>query len=190
MSPPADRWRSRWASPGGQRWRSIAYWVALAALIGVVVWRYTPDYRLPDLGPAPTLVADDLDGRTVRLDDFAGQVVVVNVWATWCPPCVVETPGFVDLASEFAGDVQFLGVSVDEDPGAVAPFAARYGVTYPLLLAATVRGQRIEAPVLPTTLVIDRAGRVRMRHEGLLLEPALRPVLKRLARERGGLPLR
>ena len=109
----------------------------------------------------------------------------MNVWATWCPPCVVETPGFVDLAAEFAGDVQFLGVSVDEDPGAVAPFAARYGVTYPLLLAATVRGQRIEAPVLPTTLVIDRAGRVRMRHEGLLLEPALRPVLKRLVRERG-----
>ena len=98
---------------------------------------------------------------------------------------MVETPGFVDLASEFAGDVQFLGVSVDEDPGAVAPFAARYGVTYPLLLATTVRGEQIDAPVLPTTLVIDRAGRVRMRHEGLLLEPALRPVLKRLVRERG-----
>ncbi len=177
--------RAMWESPAARRWRRAGYWAAMAALLGVVAWRYLPDYRLPDLGPAPPLAYADLDGAVVRLDDFAGRVVVVNVWATWCPPCVVETPGFVDLAGAFAGDVQFLGVSVDDDPGAVRPFAARYDVTYPLLVGPNLAGPPLDASVLPTTFVIDRRGRVRLRHEGLLLEPALRPVLRRLARERG-----
>ena len=184
MRDAVGRVRAVWASPAGVRARRIAYWLALAALAVVVVRRYLPDYDLPDLGPAPPLAYADLDGETVHLDAFAGQVVVVNVWATWCPPCVVETPGFVDLAAEFEGDVQFLGVSADDDTSAVRPFAERHGVSYPLLVGPNLAGPPLAAPVLPTTYVIDRRGRVRLRHEGLLLEPALRPVLRTLVRER------
>ncbi|GAB5550117.1 MAG: hypothetical protein SangKO_098770 [Sandaracinaceae bacterium] len=183
MNEPLNGWRRQWESPAGRRARRVVYWLVLTALAVVVVRRYLPDYDLPDLGPAPPLAYADLDGETVRLDAFAGQVVVVNVWATWCPPCVVETPGFVDLAAEFEDDVQFLGVSADQDTSLVRPFGERYSVTYPLLVGPNLAGPPLAAPVLPTTYVVDRRGRVRMRHEGLLLEPALRPVLRTLARE-------
>ena len=155
----------------------------MAVLLVLVVRRYVPDYDLPDLGPAPPLEYAALDGGTARLGDAAGEVVVINVWATWCPPCVVETPGFVDLAEEFEGDVRFFGVSVDEDIEAVRAFVERHGVPYRVLVGPNRAGPPIAAPVLPTTVVIDRQGRVRMRHEGLLVEPALRPVLRTLVRE-------
>ena len=155
----------------------------MAGLLALVARRTVPDYRLPDLGPAPPLEHLGLDGAPVRLSDFAEDVAVVNVWATWCPPCVVETPGFVDLSHEFAGEVQFLGLSVDHDPEAVRAFAARHDVPYPLLVGPNRAGAPWAAPVLPTTIVVDRRGRVRLRHEGLLLEPALRPVLRALVRE-------
>ena len=180
---PADRLRAAWASPGGLRMRRVAYWVAMAGLMALVVRRYVPDYDLLDLGPAPPLEHADLAGAPVGLDAFAGRVVVVNVWATWCPPCIIETPGFVDLSREFAGDVQFLGVSVDDDPALVRAFAETHEVGYPLLVGPNRAGPAWAAPVLPTTYVVDRSGRVRLRHEGLLLEPALRPVLRALARE-------
>ncbi len=180
---PRAGWRAWWRSAPVRRARAVAYWAAMAALVIAVVRRYVPDYDLPDLGPAPALEYAAIDGGTARLDDAAGEVVVVNVWATWCPPCVVETPGFVDLAEEFEGDVRFFGVSVDEDVEAVRAFVERHGVPYRVLVGPNRAGPPLAAPVLPTTVVIDRRGRVRMRHEGLLLEPALRPVLRTLVHE-------
>lgn len=169
--------------PAGPDWRRIAYWGLMLGLLAVVVWRYTPDYRLPDLGPAPAFAGTSLEGETIRLDAYEGQVIVLNVWATWCPPCVVETPGFVDLANEFQEDVQFIGLAAEDDEAAVRAFGERHGVPYPLVMVASLETPPPSGRVLPTTIVIDKAGRVRMRHEGLLVEPALRPVLKRLARE-------
>ena len=178
-----DAVRGAWERPRVRAARRVAYWGTLAVLVALVVRRYLPDYSLPDLGPAPAFAHAAVGGGVLTSDSLAGQIAVVNVWATWCPPCVVETPGFVDLQAEFAGDVRFVGISVDEDPSRVPPFAERYGVTYPLLVGPNRAGPPVAAPVLPTTLVVDRAGRVRMRHEGLLLEPALRPVLRELVRE-------
>ncbi|MEO0560175.1 MAG: TlpA disulfide reductase family protein [Bacteroidota bacterium] len=178
-----DSVRKAWSSPWGVRARRVAYWGTLAVLIVLVVRRYVPDYDLPDLGPAPAFAYATLDGGEIELADVAGQVVVLNVWATWCAPCVIETPGFVDLQAELAGDVQFLGLSVDDNPEAVQRFVERYNVDYPILVGANRAGPPPSAAVLPTTYVIDRQGRVRLRHEGILLEPALRPVLRALRRE-------
>lgn len=183
-APRAGGWRAAWDAPPVRRARRVGYWAMIVGLVALVARRYVPDYRLPDLGPAPALEHVSVDGDTVGLDAFAGRIVVVNLWATWCPPCIVETPGFVDLAREFAGDVQFLGVSQREAPDTVAAFADEYGVTYPMLVGPNRAGPSWPAAVLPTTYVIDRAGRVRLRHEGLLLEPALRPVLTALVEER------
>ncbi|WP_412069148.1 TlpA family protein disulfide reductase [Rubrivirga sp. IMCC43871] len=179
---------SRDARPDAATWRRRAWvalqWGAILVLAVVAFRRLVPDLDLPDLGPAPVLTYRALDGRAVGPADYDGQVVVLNVWATWCPPCVVETPGFVDLQEEFAGDVQFLGLSQDEDPADVRAFAARYGVEYPLLVGPPTAGAAPPTAVLPTTFVIDRSGRVRMRHEGLLVEPALRSALRTLVAER------
>ncbi|PAP75103.1 TlpA family protein disulfide reductase [Rubrivirga marina] len=170
----------------GRRWRRVGdglLWGLVIVIAVVAVRRLVPDLDLPDLGPAPDVTVAALDGTPHGPADYRGQVVVLNVWATWCPPCVVETQGFVDLQAEFAGDVQFLGLSQDEDPGAVRAFAERHGVDYPLLVGAPLDGRLPPTAVLPTTYVIDRDGRVRMRHEGLLLEPALRSALRDLVSE-------
>lgn len=178
--PPAPRPSAR------RRWGRVAdvlLWVAVLALAVVAVRRLVPDLSLPDLGPAPEVTGVALDSSLHGPSDYRGQVVVLNVWATWCPPCVIETPGFVRLAEAFDEDVQFLGFSQDEDAADVRAFAERYDVRYPLLVGRPAAGAPPPTSVLPTTFVIDRRGRVRMRHEGLLLEPALRPVLRRLAAE-------
>ncbi|MDT0633065.1 TlpA family protein disulfide reductase [Rubrivirga litoralis] len=179
-----DRPAQRPSGAGRRRAWTLLQWAAVLVLAVFVVRRLVPDLDLPDLGAAPDVTYAALGGGTHGPANYAGQVVVLNVWATWCPPCVVETPGFVDLQAEFAGDVQFLGVSQDDDLADVRAFAERYGMDYPLLVGPPVAGSPPPAAVLPTTLVIDRGGRVRMRHEGLLLEAALRPALRALVAER------
>ena len=176
VRPDAGAWRRRAGT--------ALQWGAVLGLAVVAFRRLVPDLDLPDLGPAPEVVYAALDGSEHGPAAYRGQVVVLNVWATWCPPCVVETPGFVDLQAEFAGDVQFLGISQDTDPADVRAFAARHGVEYPLLLGPPTSGAAPPTVVLPTTFAIDRQGRVRMRHEGLLLEPALRSALRTLVAER------
>ncbi len=173
-------------SPSSRLWRragDVLTWAAVAVALVILYTRFVPDLSLPDLGPAPVVSVADLDGRPHGPADYAGQVVVLNVWATWCPPCIVETPGFVDLAAEFSGDVQFLGLSQDDDPADVRAFAGKHDVPYPLLTGPPVSGLLPSVTVLPTTFVIDRRGRVRLRHEGLLVEPALRSVLRTLVAE-------
>lgn len=178
-----DRTKTAWGSQIGLRVRKIAYWVAIVALFGLVLQRYLPDYRTPDMGTGPQFEYSAIDGSEVSSTDFRGKVVVINLWATWCVPCVVETPGFVDLQAEFDGDVQFIGVSMDRDPSVVPPFAEKHSVNYPLVTGPNRAGPDFQATVLPTTIVLDRTGQVRLRHEGLLLEPALRPILKKLSAE-------
>ncbi len=181
-NPPRRPWQGPWTL---RRAWDVASWVLVAVLLVVVVRRLVPDLDLPDLGPAPDVTYATMDGSATGPADHRGSVVVLNVWATWCPPCVAETPGLVGLSREFAGDVVFLGLSQDADTSDVRTFARRFGVPYDLLVGAPRAGSPPSTAVLPTTYVIDRAGRVRMRHEGLLLSPALRPALKTLVRERG-----
>ena len=94
-----------------------------------------------------------------------------------------ETPGFVDLQDAFADEVQFLGLSTDADVADVRRFAEQMDVNYPLLVGPNRAGDGYRVPALPTTFLIDRDGRVRFRHEGLLLAHALRPALRALVRE-------
>lgn len=172
-----------WRRPGVLRLRRVGYWALVAVLAVVAYRRFAPSADLEDLGAAPPLDMQTLDGEALRLADLRGQVVVVNVWATWCPPCRFETPGFVTLQEEFAGRVQFLGLSTDDSEADVRDFARKLNVNYPLLVGPNRAGSGYHVPALPTTLLIDRAGRIRFRHEGLLLAHALRPALDALVRE-------
>jgi thiol-disulfide isomerase/thioredoxin len=118
---------------------------------------------------APPMDARDLLGKPVSKEDWPGKVVLVNFWATWCPPCREEIPELLELQKKYQGRLEIVGISEDDDPpGKVLKFAQQKGMTYPVVMATP---ELIDAyggvPALPTTFVIDPHGRVVQKHSGL-----------------------
>jgi thiol-disulfide isomerase/thioredoxin len=119
--------------------------------------------------PAPALQALDLLGQPVTKENWGGKVVLVNFWATWCPPCREEIPELLELEKEYKGQLQIVGISEDDDPPEkVMKFAQKQGMTYPIVIATQAM---IDAyggvPALPTSFLIDTQGRVVQKHSGL-----------------------
>jgi cytochrome c biogenesis protein CcmG/thiol:disulfide interchange protein DsbE len=124
--------------------------------------------------PAPDFALKDIAGNEVKLSDFKGKVVVINFWATWCGPCRFETPWLVELREQYKKQgFEIIGVSVDSldeyDPAEVSAFIKEHEVKYPIVMA-TKEMVNAFGPVtgLPTTIVIDRQGKIRHRHRGLI----------------------
>ena len=138
-----------------------------------------------ELGPAPAFTLPTLDGDSLSLADFRGQVVLVNFWATWCTPCVAEMPDLSALDAELDG-LTVLGISVDEGPELVRPFAERLAVGYPLVLDDGAVAEAFGGVwALPTTYVIDAEGTIVQRVIGLFPVDDMRPQLERLLAARG-----
>ncbi len=120
------------------------------------------------------------NGDTVLSDDYRGDVLVVNFWYAGCPPCRLEAPDLERLAQQFAPDgVSFLGVNIYDQAPTALSFAKEFGVTYPSILDVSDGSARLAfagqvAPTsVPTTLVLDRQGRVAARISGLVSEPSV-----------------
>jgi peroxiredoxin len=119
-----------------------------------------PDFELQDVST----------GKTVKLSDYRGKAVLLNFWATWCPPCKIEIPWFVDLQKQYANDgLVVLGVAMDDaSQQEIAKFSKDMGITYSVLLGTEKVGDAyggVEA--LPTTFYIGRDGKVTDRVFGL-----------------------
>ena len=118
---------------------------------------------------APPLQARDIFDKSVSNADWAGKVVLVNFWATWCPPCREEIPELIELKKQYGDRLQIIGISEDEDsPEKVLKFARQQGITYPIIMAtpqlvASYGG----VPALPTSFLLDTQGRVVQKHSGL-----------------------
>jgi len=135
--------------------------------------------------PAPSFSLKDLTGNMVSLSDFKGKVVILDFWATWCPPCALEIPHFVTLQEQYwAMGFTVLGVAVSSgDAGMVNSFARKYRINYPILMAD---GQVQKAfggiRSIPTTFIIDAEGNMRYRYIGYrdkaVFEAAILPLLK------------
>ncbi len=113
---------------------------------------------------------DSLDGGQVSLSDYRGSVVLVNFWATWCPPCRAEIPDFEAAyrAHKSEGFV-VLGINVEEPVQIVEPFVEDFGMTYPVLLDETGKVmQEYRARGLPMSILVDREGIIQRRHIGYL----------------------
>ncbi len=140
----------------------------------------------PTLGAAPDFALEAMDGSTVRLSDMAGQVVVLNFWATWCAPCREEIPAFVELQRRLGSSgLRFVGLSLDEDGfDVVRPFAAEFGINYPLVIndgrVAEAYGGHF---VVPTTFVVDRELQIRHRFIGIVQLDVLASKLEELLSE-------
>ncbi len=127
-----------------------------------------------------------LDGHYFRLADHRGSVVLVNFWATWCPPCRMETPGLVALANDFQSKgLTVVGVSMDEDGAdGVRQFVDKYHMPYPVGILPTDDRLSTQIESLPTTLLIGRDGRVATTYTGLVNETDLRHDIEKLLAER------
>jgi peroxiredoxin len=147
--------------------------------VGTTVGKLPPSFTLPDLA-----------GNEVTLSDYAGKVVVLDLWATWCPPCRQEIPFLVELFEEHkdAGLV-VVGVGLD-DGGAnvLRPFVEQQGVTYPILVGNRQVGQTYQLQGIPTTFILDRNGRIAEKHLGFSPADAdvIRAEVARLLGEAGG----
>lgn len=160
--------------------------IAAPVLVGLVFALLFFLFRASDQGPrtAPDFAMPDLEGQLVRLEDLQGKVVVLNLWATWCPPCVEEMPTLEELHRELGDEgVVVLAVSQDEEPARVGPWIAERDFTFPVLLdpAAEV-GHRFGVSGYPETFVIDRSGRIVHHHVGYRdwATPAVLQSLRRL----------
>jgi cytochrome c biogenesis protein CcmG, thiol:disulfide interchange protein DsbE len=125
-----------------------------------------------------------IDGPEWSSREHRGQVVLLNFWATWCPPCRAETPSLVKVHNELNGrGFSVVGVSLDDDPAAVVPaFVREYRVSYPVLKPEGFPlAGRIET--LPTSLLIDRHGRIARTYTGMISESILRRDVEALLSE-------
>lgn len=117
---------------------------------------------------APVLTGTDLDGSALSTDDFAGTVMVINVWGSWCPPCRAEAPILAELSEAYAGQVQFLGIVNRSKDAAARAFNQTYGITYPSFADAggSLELQFVDSlpsQAIPTTWVVDADGKVAAR---------------------------
>jgi thiol-disulfide isomerase/thioredoxin len=119
----------------------------------------------------PAFTVTDLDGRTITSSDLRGKVVLVNFWATWCPPCRAEIPDLIKLQDKYRNTLVILGISEDEEisPGEVKKFATEQKMNYAVAMSTPELGKIFKGvSALPTTFVIDPDGRMQQRHVGML----------------------
>ena len=133
---------------------------------------------------APDFTAQTRDGTTVTLSDFTangGTPVVLNFWATWCPPCRVEMPHFEAAAELYGDDVAVLGVNQAESVETIATYAGDHGLTYPLLVDQEMTINHLYGILnLPTTIFIDANGIVREVLVGTMSRAVLEERIERL----------
>ena len=162
--------------------------VALLALAGGYFARLWLAADTPQQDPGTVLLAtrlNDPTGAPQPMAQWQGKVLVVNFWATWCPPCLKEIPEFIRLQQRYgARGVQFVGIAID-GTSQVTGFMAKHGMNYPVLMAeregldlARAAGNRLGG--LPFTVVIDREGKAAHVELGVLDEKSLAPLLDRL----------
>lgn len=132
-----------------------------------------------DRRQAPELTGKTLDDKTWTLSEQRGKVVVLNVWGSWCPPCRKEAPDLVAAAKELGPSVQFIGLNTrDLDPAPARRFVQEFGVPFPSIYdpdgkaLLRFRGQ-ISPKAIPTTLVIDKDGKVAGRVVGEVTKQTL-----------------
>jgi peroxiredoxin len=129
--------------------------------------------------PAPDINLTTVTGDTFALSSLRGKPVVLNFWATWCPPCREELPAFQAASQRYAGQVDIIGVNQVEPAAGVAAFAQRFGLTFPIPLDTNNDvSRRYAVRGLPTTFFIDRDGIIRHIENDSLTEATLAQALR------------
>jgi peroxiredoxin len=132
--------------------------------------------------PAPDFSIKDLEGNTLNLAAYKGKVLVINFWATWCPPCRREIPDFIAAYKELKGEgLEILGLSVDEATApALLDWTRKQGINYPIALATPEIVRAYEpGDFIPATIIVDRTGQIRYRQSEMMDKDTLVGLFQR-----------
>jgi cytochrome c biogenesis protein CcmG/thiol:disulfide interchange protein DsbE len=135
---------------------------------------------------APSFTLQDLNGKPVSLSDFKGKVIILDFWATWCPPCVMEIPHFIELYEQYKDQgFAMVGISLDHQGiSVVKSFVRKYQVNYTILMTdGRVDKAYGGIPGIPTTFVIDAAGNIRQKYVGYRDKAVFEAEIKALLAE-------
>jgi peroxiredoxin len=170
---------------GALLWWRVEPLLMHAAAQAIIKAERAPAVEISRSMLAPDFTLRNSDGARVKLSDFRGQVVLLNFWATWCGPCKVEIPWFIEFQNRYQPEgFTVLGVSMDDNGwAAVRPYVARARINYPVVLGdekVNLAYGGIEA--LPTTLIIGRDGKIGYLHAGLTSKDEYREEILSLLR--------
>ncbi len=165
----------------------------LAVIVAAIIWSFMPKH--PATGPVkdvanrkalPEFSLPAVGGGEWKMADHRGKVLLVNFWATWCPPCRRETPELVDLHEKYEDrGFSVVGISLDDDPASVVPsFVKQYRMPYPVLIPTEQFGFANEIESLPTSVLIDREGRIARTYLGAVTAGMLSGDVESLLSER------
>jgi cytochrome c biogenesis protein CcmG, thiol:disulfide interchange protein DsbE len=145
--------------------RKIMAWLAVALAAAILLLFALPSYRQGEAsiaGNSADNFSAEIAGKTEQLSDFKGKVVVLNFWASWCPPCVNETPSIIHLQQYIASrNGVVLGASIDEDSEAYSRFLKDYGINFPTFRDPTKKiSLHYGTSIIPETYIIDRHGKI------------------------------
>lgn len=162
---------------------SLIIVAAIIALgLGIAARHFFPSAERTGISVLPEFNLPDLSGRQHNISEWRGKVLVINFWATWCPPCLKEIPDFVALQAQYADKgLQFIGIAL-EDREPVAEYTAATQINYPILLGGDngiALSQQLGNTVgaVPYTLVVDRKGQIIFRHPGELSKQQIMEVV-------------
>ena len=193
LAPDVERRRDR------QTIWALLILLAIALVMPLVRNVAVPERSVPVTGAdtaalaaqaAPDFTLESLDGKRISLSQYRGQVVLVNVWTTWCPACVRETPTLVSVYNKFRAQ-GFTLLSVNDtsqdDPAKVAAFARNQGITFPIVLDKTSSvGQLYGTRLIPTSYLINQDGKIVYTHVGELDEAQISEQITALLKTAGG----
>ncbi|MFC2094303.1 TlpA family protein disulfide reductase [Bacteroidota bacterium] len=125
---------------------------------------------------APDFTLYTLDGDEVKLSDYLGKVVILDFWATWCPPCRKAIPDLISIQNEYKDELVVIGISFDQPAtqNDLVPFIESYGINYPVVLGnIEVSDAYGNIQAIPTSFIIDQEGKIINKHVGLVPKSTL-----------------
>ncbi len=157
--------------------------MSIFIIISFILSINTLSANTSDKKKAPDFALKTLEGKTVKLSDYKGKIIIIDFWATWCPPCRKGIPDLIELQKAYSKDLVIVGISLDQERTLkdLKPFIENYGINYPVVLGnEKVVKDYGGVNAIPTSFVIDQKGFIIDSHVGLVPKSVYEDKIKML----------